>query len=299
MQPRRERLGALEAPHARPRRSAPRRAWSVAQPPGGSRVTSTARSPLGSEPSQNVDRPRLVFSAPLLPPGRERRRRTAREVAVGTDWAIRIMHVGRAAGRGALRSRPAPGRRARTRPARRGRRRRGSAAASATRLTLQRWSEMRRRGRGERPELGDQVAAVLLHHRPQLRRAGDAAGGGERLGDLVGREQAQGPVVDPLAVGPHGEDEHHVGQVDGLPPRRRSHLRERHVDEQQLAVADQQVGRLDVAVGQAGVPEPAHEQQSLVDDGRRRPSASPISLAPSKNSVTSRYSRSGVISTIP
>ena len=27
-----------------------------------------------------------------------------------------------------------------------------------------------------------------LHHRAQLRRAGDAAGGGERLGDLVGRE---------------------------------------------------------------------------------------------------------------
>ena len=52
----------------------------------------------------------------------------------------------------------------------------------------------------------------------------------------------------------------------GLPPRRRSHLRERHVDEQQLAVQDHQVGRLDVAVGQAGVPQPAHHQQSLVDE---------------------------------
>ena len=40
--------------------------------------------------------------------------------------------------------------------------------------------------RGELPELGDEVATVLLEHRPQLGRAGDAAGGGEGLGDLVG-----------------------------------------------------------------------------------------------------------------
>ena len=42
------------------------------------------------------------------------------------------------------------------------------------------------RGR-ERAELRQQVAAVLLHHGAQLRRAGDATGGGERLGDLVRR----------------------------------------------------------------------------------------------------------------
>ena len=61
--------------------------------------------------------------------------------------------------------------------------------------------------------------------------------------------------VDALGVGAHGEDEHHVGEVDRLPPRRRPHLRERDVDQHELAVADEQVGRLDVAVGEAGVPE--------------------------------------------
>ena len=118
----------------------------------------------------------------------------------------------------------------------------------------------------QRAELGDEVAAVALHHRAQLRRAGDAAGGGERLGDLVGREVRQRPLVDPLGVGAHGEDEHHVGEVDGLPPRRRAHLGEGDVDDDEVAVLDQQVGRLDVAVGEPGVPQPAHEREALVDD---------------------------------
>jgi hypothetical protein len=38
------------------------------------------------------------------------------------------------------------------------------------------------------------------------------------------------------------------------------------VDQQHAAVADQQVGRLDVAVGQAGVPQLADDAQALVDD---------------------------------
>jgi hypothetical protein len=44
-------------------------------------------------------------------------------------------------------------------------------------------------------------------------------------------------------------------------------LGEEHIDQVQLVVADQQVGRLDVTVGQVGVPEPADDGQALVDDG--------------------------------
>ena len=59
------------------------------------------------------------------------------------------------------------------------------------------------RGPGARNS-ADEVAPVLLHHRPQLGGAGDAPGGGERLGDLVGGEVAQRAAVDALGVGAHG-----------------------------------------------------------------------------------------------
>ena len=42
-------------------------------------------------------------------------------------------------------------------------------------------------------------------------------------------------------------------------------LNEGDVDQQQPAVADQQVGRLDVAVGQPGVPQLADDAQPVVD----------------------------------
>ena len=45
----------------------------------------------------------------------------------------------------------------------------------------------------------------------------------------------------------------------------RAEFGEGHVDQQQVAVADQQVGRLDVAVGQAGVPQLADDAQAVVD----------------------------------
>ena len=73
--------------------------------------------------------------------------------------------------------------------------------------------------------------------------------------------------VDALGVRPHGQDEHHVGQVDGLAPRRRSHLGEGNVDQQHLSVADEHVGGLDVAVGEPGLPQLAHDPEPLVDDG--------------------------------
>ena len=120
--------------------------------------------------------------------------------------------------------------------------------------------------RREPTELGDEVAAVLLEHRPQLGRAGDAACGGERLGDLVGGEVGQGPLVNAFGVGADGEDEHHVGEVDGLSPRRRADLGEGDVDEVQVPVLDEEVGRLDVPVGDAGVPQLADESEPFVDD---------------------------------
>ena len=51
-----------------------------------------------------------------------------------------------------------------------------------------------------------------------------------------GREELQRPLVHALRVGANGEDEHHVGQVDRLPPRRGTDLREGHVDQNDVAV---------------------------------------------------------------
>jgi predicted ATPase len=50
-----------------------------------------------------------------------------------------------------------------------------------------------------------------------------------------------------------------------LAPGGRADLGEEHVDEQHAAVADQQVGRLDVAVGQPGVPQLADDAKAVVD----------------------------------
>ena len=92
-------------------------------------------------------------------------------------------------------------------------------------------------------------------------------GGGERLGDLADRELLEGPLVDQLGAGPQGQTQRHVGQVDRLAPWAGVDLGEEHVDEVELAVADQQVGRLDVAVGEVGVPQLADDGEALVDDG--------------------------------
>ena len=121
------------------------------------------------------------------------------------------------------------------------------------------------RGR-ERTELRNEVASVLLHDRAQLRRARDTASRGERLGDLVRREVPQRMLVDPIGIGLHREDEHHVREVDRLSPRRRAHLCERDVDEEQVAVLHHQVRRLDVAVREPVVPQLPDEREALVDD---------------------------------
>src|ERR687896_616208 len=116
-------------------------------------------------------------------------------------------------------------------------------------------------------ELGMQVPALGPQQVAQLGGQGQAAGGREPLGDLLNGEVLEGSAVDPLGAGAQGQTEHHVGQVYGLAPRRGAGLDEGHVDQQHAAVADQQVGRLDVAVGQPGVPQLADDPQAVVDDG--------------------------------
>ena len=81
-----------------------------------------------------------------------------------------------------------------------------------------------------------------------------------------GVKTASARAVDALGVGAHRQHQHHVGQVDRLPPGRRADLGEGHVDELEMPVQHEQVGGLDVTVGDAGVPEPADQGQPLVDD---------------------------------
>jgi hypothetical protein len=110
-----------------------------------------------------------------------------------------------------------------------------------------------------------QVAALGAQQAAQLRRQGQPTGGREALGDLLDAELPQGPLVNALGVGPQRQAEHHVGQVDRLPPGGRAQFDEGHVDQQQVAVADQQVGGLDVTVGQPGRPELADDLEAAVD----------------------------------
>ena len=124
----------------------------------------------------------------------------------------------------------------------------------------------RRPRRRQRPELAEQVTRVPPHGRAQLGRAGHPAGRGEGLGQLIGREVGQRASVHPLRAGPDGQHQHHVAQIDRLPPGRRADLGEGYVDQQQLAVADHEVPGLDVAVRDARIPQLPDQQQSLVDD---------------------------------
>src|SRR4029453_6139558 len=91
-------------------------------------------------------------------------------------------------------------------------------------------------------------------------------GGRGALCDLLYTELSLGPLVDLLGAGTEGQTKHHVGQVDGLAPGGRADLDEGDVDQQQPTVADEQVGRLDFAGGQAGLPELADDAQAIVDD---------------------------------
>ena len=120
-------------------------------------------------------------------------------------------------------------------------------------------------GRSQGAERAQQVARVPLHGRAQLGRARHPAGGGERLGELGRGEVVQRPPVHPFRVGAHREHQHHVAEVDRLPPRRGPDLDEHDVDQQQFPPAHHEVSRLDVPVRDPRVPELADQQQALVD----------------------------------
>ena len=88
----------------------------------------------------------------------------------------------------------------------------------------------------------------------------------ECLRDLVGREHRGRAFVDAIGIGLQCQGEHHVGQVDGLAPRGGADLQPGDVDQLQVPALDEQVGGLDVAVGDADVPELSDQLQALVDD---------------------------------
>src|SRR4029077_12673032 len=123
-----------------------------------------------------------------------------------------------------------------------------------------------RPGREQVEELGVEVTTLFAQHPTQLGRQGEPAGGGEGLADLGCAELTGGPLVDPWRIGPQRQAQHHVGQVDGLAPRARADLGEGDVDQQDVTVTYEQVGRLDVAVGQPCVPQLADHRQTVVDD---------------------------------
>jgi hypothetical protein len=141
------------------------------------------------------------------------------------------------------------------------------AARSPTRRRVQRWIGIGwGRGREQPDEFGVQVAALGMEHAPELGGHGQPAGGGEPLGDLLHAEQAKGSPVDAFGAGAQSQAQHHVGQVHDLAPGGRTEFDEGHIDQQEMAVADQQVGRLAVAMGQPGVPQLADDQQGVIDD---------------------------------
>ena len=123
-----------------------------------------------------------------------------------------------------------------------------TARVGTARRRLQRWIATGRGGASARWRPG------------RLRRpaAGRAAGSGRSRSGWPRtprrsrrRRTSEGPLVD-HARGRTGSARvsMHVGEVDGLAPRRGPDRGEGHVDEQHLAVADQEVGGLDVAMGE-------------------------------------------------
>jgi hypothetical protein len=93
--------------------------------------------------------------------------------------------------------------------------------------------------RGQLAEPGQQGAAVCLQLGLELGGDGEAGRGRARLGDLVGGEDPGGAGVDPLRVGPQGQDQEHVGEVDGLAPGGGADLEAGDVDQLEVAVLDE------------------------------------------------------------
>ena len=136
---------------------------------------------------------------------------------------------------------------------------------SPIRRMLQRWMDDGARPLGQEvEELGVQVAAPFPHEVAELGRHGQLRGGGELLGDLLHREQV--PLVDHLQLTSRARHSIMLARSTARRAMGQVRLDEGDVDHHHPAVADQQVGRLDVAMGQAGVPQPADDPEALVDD---------------------------------
>ncbi len=142
-----------------------------------------------------------------------------------------------------------------------------TAAVSAARRGLHRWIETGSRAGASSLKRSMSGRPSALQLRRQLRRDREPHRAGEPLGDLVGREDRRRSRVHPVRVGAQREAEHHVRQVDGLAPRRRPHLQSRDVHELQVATDDQEVRRLQIAMGEPRVPEMPNEFESSVDHG--------------------------------
>ena len=107
--------------------------------------------------------------------------------------------------------------------------------ARPTRRTLQRWIGIGSRGGARARNVPSRSRGSLLHGHAQLGRARHPAGGGERLGEFGRGEVVQRPLVHPVwASDADREHQHHVAQVDRLPPRRGPDLNEHDVDQQQF-----------------------------------------------------------------
>ena len=138
-------------------------------------------------------------------------------------------------------------------------------AAVPIRRALHRWMEIGVPRRRQLFEPLEQRAFIGLQPRLELRRDRETHGARERFRDLVGREDADRARVHLIRVRLERQRQHHVREVHRLTPRRRPDLQARHVDQLEMAVLHQEVGRLDVAVRDAQVPEPSDQHHPLVD----------------------------------
>ena len=254
------RIAHLVARHLRSRRA-------TEHSSGGNSRTSTAWLPPSSESSQNRARSWRTLTDPVSQPAGSAATHGT-DVADGTDCAMRIMrlpvpHVGfpdrpaTSAGVQQPERRPATPRTSDER---------GARVRSTMRRGPHRCSEIgRRSGASARNCATRSRPSCFMTDRNCVGLAMPrAAANASAISSGV--KYCSARVYTRSGVGAHREDEHHVGEVDGLPPRRRSHLREGHVDEEDVAVLHHQVRGLDVAVGQARVPELADQRQALVDD---------------------------------
>jgi len=146
------------------------------------------------------------------------------------------------------------------------------------------------------PERLDQVGTPLPGVRPEmgpeLGRDGESARRRKCFTHVRIGEHGQCLFVHQVRPDVERQYQHHVGEVDRPPPTTGTNLAKGDVNQHQVAILHQEIGRLQVAMGQPGIPQPADDSQTLIDD--LRPHFRLID-----NSVTIMYSRPGMICTTP